>query len=52
MDFAHDLYFIAYRCGHCKKTKPDYASFATEFRDAADKVVAAVDCSNEQSLCQ
>jgi protein disulfide-isomerase-like protein len=35
-------------CGHCKKLKPEWDKLA----DAVDVVIAEVDCTKEQSLCQ
>lgn len=40
--------FKAPWCGHCKKLKPDWDKLA----DAVEVVIAEVDCTKEQSLCQ
>ena len=40
--------FKAPWCGHCKKLKPEWDKLA----DAVDVVIAEVDCTKEQSLCQ
>lgn len=40
--------FKAPWCGHCKKLKPDWDKLS----DAVSVMVAEVDCTKEQSLCQ
>lgn len=40
--------FKAPWCGHCKKLKPEWDKLA----DAVEVVIAEVDCTKEQSLCQ
>ena len=40
--------FKAPWCGHCKKLKPDWDKLS----DAVNVMVAEVDCTKEQSLCQ
>ena len=40
--------FKAPWCGHCKKLKPEWDKLA----DAVEVMIAEVDCTKEQSLCQ
>lgn len=43
--------FVAFKapwCGHCKKLKPEWDKLA----DAVEVMIAEVDCTKEQSLCQ
>lgn len=43
--------FVAFKapwCGHCKKLKPDWDKLS----DSVSVMVAEVDCTKEQSLCQ
>ena len=42
---------IFFRCGHCKKAKPEMTSAADEFKESSKHEFAAVDCTIERTIC-
>lgn len=40
------------QCGHCKSMKPDFEKLAEEWKGHAVGLVAGVDCTEEDELCQ
>ncbi|XP_014090538.2 protein disulfide-isomerase A5 [Bactrocera oleae] len=44
--------FYAPWCGHCKKTKPEFSAAAKALKDDPRIVLAAVDCTKQQTLCK
>ena len=41
-----------YRCGHCKALKPAWDKLGDEHKSSKTVVIADVDCTKEQDLCQ
>ena len=60
LDFATDhlpknrssLPSAPYRCGHCKALKPAWDKLGDEHKSSKTVVIADVDCTKEQDLCQ
>lgn len=44
-------YSVLRRCGHCKRTKPEFVKSAEKFVDDPRIELAAVDCTKYQALC-
>ena len=47
----HLLMFNFFRCGHCKKAKPEMTEAAAAYHDDPKVEFAAVDCTIDRSVC-
>ena len=46
-----NVQFVSYRCGHCKRAKPEVAAAADHFADDPKVELAAVDCTQSSDTC-
>ncbi|CAG7837051.1 unnamed protein product [Allacma fusca] len=46
------LYRLCLRCGHCKRTKPEFTAAAEELKDDPKIAFAAIDCTEHPGVCK